>query len=92
MLFQKHRVGSFYKNIVAALQSVYGSSHQESLNLDIGIYENHDGIYIMTDARNGWRKNAKDVSIVSIENISHKALQCIYIIKLMKWFLKAINI
>ena len=76
MLFRKHRVGNFHKNAVTAGQSVYDSTRQESLNLDFGIYENRDGIYITTDAHHEWRKNDTDASTVAIQDKLHKLLQC----------------
>ena len=39
------------------------------------------GINIMTDARHGWRKNAKDSSIVAIREQSHQVLQHVHITK-----------
>lgn len=39
---------------------------------EIGLYQELEGIEIMTDARHGWRKNAKDTSDVAIEEKSHK--------------------
>ena len=35
----------------------------------------------MTDARHGWRKNAKDSSIVAIGDLSHKVLACEHVTK-----------
>ena len=38
------------------------------MQMEIGCYDITDewrGIEIMTDARHGWRKNAKDTSVVS---------------------------
>ena len=35
----------------------------------------------MTDARHGWRKNAKDSSVVAIGEKTHKVLQCVHITK-----------
>ena len=32
---------------------------------DMGMYEDVDGINIITDARHGWRKNSNDTSVVS---------------------------
>lgn len=41
----------------------------------------HPGIDIMTDARHGWRKNAKDSSVVAVGEKTHKVLQCIHVTK-----------
>ena len=35
----------------------------------------------MTDARHGWRKNAKDTSVVAIGEKTHKVLQCQHVTK-----------
>lgn len=48
---------------------------------EIGLYEELDGIDIMTDARHGWRKNAKDTSVVALGEKSHKVLQCQHVTK-----------
>ena len=49
--------------------------------MEIGSYEDLDGIDIMTDARHGWRKNAKDSSVVVLGDKTHKVLQCIHVTK-----------
>ena len=66
----------------------YHSSIEVGLLQEIASYEiNEDnpelwqGIDIMTDARHGWRKNAKDSSVVAIGDKSHKVLQCVHITK-----------
>ena len=41
----------------------------------------HPGINIATDARHGWRKNAKDTSVVAIGDQSHKALRVEHVTK-----------
>ena len=71
----------FLQEYSHSLQSVYDSSLQESLHLEISSCEELDGIDIMADARHGWRKNAKDSSIVAKGDILHKVLQCIHITK-----------
>jgi hypothetical protein len=35
----------------------------------------------MTDARHGWRKNAKDTSVVAIGEKTHKVLKCEHVTK-----------
>ena len=35
----------------------------------------------MTDARHGWRKNAKDTSVVAIGEKTHKVLSCEHVTK-----------
>ena len=63
------------------IKDVYKDSIEEALHEEIGSYEELDGINIMTDARHGWRKNAKDSSIVAIGEKTHKVLNCCHITK-----------
>ena len=48
---------------------------------EIGMFEELDETEIMTDARHGWRKNAKDTSVVAIGEKTHKVLQCQHVTK-----------
>jgi diacylglycerol kinase len=41
---------------------------------EVASYEDLETIDIMTDARHGWRKNAKDTSVVAIGEKTHKVL------------------
>lgn len=43
------------------------------------MYDELDGIDIITDARHGWRKNAKDTSVVAVGDRSHKVLNCVHV-------------
>lgn len=43
--------------------------------------EEDDGITIMTDARHGWRKNAKDSSIVAIGEKTHRVIKSEHVTK-----------
>ena len=61
--------------------NVFNEFIEQALHEEIGSYEDVDGIDIMTDARDGWRKNAKDTSVVAIGEKSHKVLQCVQITK-----------
>ena len=40
-----------------------------------------DGINSMSDARHGWRKNAKDTSVVTIGEKSHQVLHHAHVTK-----------
>ena len=60
---KRKRLTQGYSN---SLQAVYNSSLEESLHMKIGSYEDLGGIDIMTDARHGWRKKAKDSSVVEL--------------------------
>lgn len=59
----------------------YNSSIRTALQEEIASYEDLDGINISTDARHGWRKNAKDSSIVAIGESTHKVLKCEHVTK-----------
>jgi hypothetical protein len=60
-------------------------SHDESIEkaclTEVGMYEELDGINIITDARHGWRKNAKDTSVVAIGKKAHQVVGCAHITK-----------
>ena len=45
------------------------------------IIQRHPGIDISTDARHGWRKNAKDTSVVAIGEKTKKVLDCVHVTK-----------
>ena len=67
-----------------ALSEEYKDSTQRAMEHEIASYDiddNWQGINIMTDARHGWRKNAKDSSIVCIGEKSHAVLQHVHITK-----------
>lgn len=47
----------------------------EDASGDMTTITDHPGIDIETDARHGWRKNAKDTSVVALGHKSHKVLR-----------------
>ncbi len=58
----------------SAIQVEYDESTEKSL-LEVGLYEHmSEGINIITDARHGWRRNAKDTSVVAIGEKTHKVI------------------
>lgn len=61
------------------VQQEYEDSISTALFEEIGMYEDLDGIEIITDARHGWRKNDKDTSVVAVRERSHKILNCVHI-------------
>ena len=71
----------FNQKHIESISSVHDESIEEALHEEIGSYESLNGINIMTDARHGWRKNAKDSSIVAIGEETHKVLNCCHITK-----------
>ena len=48
---------------------------------NIGSYEDLDGIDIIADARHGWRKNARDTSVIAVGHNTHNVLNCMNVIK-----------
>ena len=65
-VISKSKRKQFTQDYSDSLQAVYHNSLEESQHMEIGSYEDLDGIDIMTDARHGWRKNAKDSSVVAL--------------------------
>ncbi|CAC5372619.1 unnamed protein product [Mytilus coruscus] len=52
-----------------------------AINDEISSYDDLDGINIMTDARHGWRKNAKDTTVVALGEKTHKVMDCEHVTK-----------
>lgn len=71
----------FHTNYKESVQSAHDKSIEDALLDEIGAYEELDGIEIMSDARHGWRKNAKDTSVVAIGERTHKVLKCEHVTK-----------
>jgi len=78
----------FLNNYQDFIHAEYKSSIEEALRQEIDTYdsiqeqsESPSSIDIMTDARHGWRKNAKDTSVVAIGDHCHKVLQCVHVTK-----------
>lgn len=68
-----------YRNIVSIEKK---KSCENALMEEIG-YSNddHGAIGIMTDARHGWRRNAKDTNVICIGQNSHKVIKDIHVTK-----------
>ena len=64
-----------------SVEAEYNDSTEDALHEEIGSYEDLDGITILTYAKHGWRKNAKDSSVVVIGDQSHKVLECVHVTK-----------
>jgi hypothetical protein len=67
-----------------SIHEEYTDSVEMALQLEMGMYNIDDtwqGIDVASDARHGWRKNAKDTSVVVIGDQSHRVLQHIHITK-----------
>lgn len=61
------------------VQQEYEDYKSIALLEKIGMYEDLDGIDIITHVRHGWRKNTKDTSIIAVETRTHKILNCVHI-------------
>lgn len=86
-LHYRVRNNYFKTHLDPILEEEYMDSVSEALEEEIQqtLYEGPDtmerSIDIVTDARHGWRKNAKDSSVVAVEDKTHKVLQHIHITK-----------
>ena len=72
---------SLYKE---AMNDEYEPSVEIALQHEMSGYDiddNWQGINILTDARHGWRKNAKDTSVVAIGEKSHQVIQHVHVTK-----------
>ena len=72
---------TFFKMYKKFVQEEYEDSCNTAILEEVGLYENLDGIDIITDARHGWRKNAQDTSVVAIGERSHKVINCAHVTK-----------
>ena len=72
---------SFCKKFKVHVEEEYKASTNDALLEEIGCYEDLTGIDIITDARHGWRKNAKDTSVVAVGSETHKMLTCATVTK-----------
>lgn len=74
----------FFNTHSQHIQAEYDHSTDIALLQEIASYDDLESeIDIMTDARHGWRKNAKDSSVVCIGEKSHKVLVCEHVTKTM---------
>lgn len=78
--FSRYSDDSFDNHVVSATESEKISSCEEAIREEIGMSANGE-IDIITDARHGWRKHAKDSNIVCIGQASHKVLNDVHVTK-----------
>lgn len=71
MTKSKEEILSSYYKEVAEQVYMYMDFTQDAL---YGTYKDLYGINIVTDARHGWRKNAKDTSVVAVGDIHTQLL------------------
>ncbi|CAC5419660.1 unnamed protein product [Mytilus coruscus] len=75
---------SFFNVHSQHIHEEYKYSTDIALLQEIASYEELDSkIDIMSDARHGWRKNAKDTSVVCIGEKTHKVISCEHVTKTM---------
>ena len=72
---------TFFKQHKQHIQQECNDSIETALLEEVASYEDLETIDIMTDARHGWRKNAKDTSVVAIGEQTHKVLKCEHVTK-----------
>ncbi|KAJ8322416.1 hypothetical protein KUTeg_000025 [Tegillarca granosa] len=77
----KERRKEFFNLYKGMVEIEFTESVSDALYEEIASYEELDGINIMTDARHGWRKNAKDTSVVALGENMHKVIQCVHVTK-----------
>lgn len=79
----KQKRHAFFKKVKMHIQEEYEDSVYTSVLEEVASYENEElgTVDIMTDARHGWRKNAKDTSVVAIGEKTHKVLSCEHVTK-----------
>lgn len=76
IIHQKNR-DKCMQSINTEIEEEYKESIDLALWGEVGCQgEDEDGITIMTDARHGWRKNAKDSSVVAIGEKTHRVIKC----------------
>ncbi|CAC5400512.1 MRC [Mytilus coruscus] len=71
----------FFNKHQQHIQEEYNECIDTALLEEIASYEDLDSIDIMSDAHHGWRKNAKDTSVVAIGEKTHKVLNCEHVTK-----------
>ena len=75
---------TFFNSHSKFIQEEYNYSTDIAVLQEIASYEELDSkIDIMSDARHGWRKNAKDSSVVAIGEKTHKVIRCEHVTKTM---------
>lgn len=70
----------YFKSMKPTVKAEYAESIDLALGGEVA-FSHEDGIEIMTDARHGWRKNAKDTSVVAIGEKTHNVLRCEHVTK-----------
>ncbi|KAK3091924.1 hypothetical protein FSP39_023755 [Pinctada imbricata] len=73
----------FFKSYKKFLQDECKESMSTAILEEVASYEDEKlgEVDIMTDARHGWRKNAKDSTIVALGDKTHKVISCQHITK-----------
>lgn len=76
-------VGIGKRKVKMHIQEECEYSVYTSVLKEVASYENEElsTVDIMTNARHGWRKNAKDTSVVAIGEKTHEVLSCEHVTK-----------
>ncbi|CAC5383144.1 unnamed protein product [Mytilus coruscus] len=79
----KEKRNKFFNSYENHIQTEYHKSTTTALLEESASYydDKFGEIDMLTDARHGWRKNAKDASIVAIGEKTHKVLSCQHVTK-----------
>ncbi|CAG2254076.1 unnamed protein product [Mytilus edulis] len=77
----KERRSKFFRKYKEHAENESIQSVDNAINDEISSKDDLDGINIMTDARHGWRKNAKDTTVVALGEKTHKVMDCEHITK-----------
>jgi hypothetical protein len=79
----KEKHNKFFKSYDRHIQQEYDKSTETALLEESASYydEKFGEIDILTDARHGWRKNAKNSSSVAIGEKTHKVVSCQHVTK-----------
>lgn len=72
----KRKRHAFFEKVKKHLQEEYKDPVYTSVLEEVASNKNEElgTVNIMTDAKHGWRKNAKDTSVVAIGEKTHKVL------------------
>ncbi|CAC5410208.1 unnamed protein product [Mytilus coruscus] len=77
----KERRSKFFRKYKEHAENESVQSVDNAINDEISSYDDLDDINIMTDARHGWRKNAKDTTVVALGEKTHKVMDCEHVTK-----------
>ncbi|CAC5384320.1 unnamed protein product [Mytilus coruscus] len=77
----KERRSKLFRKYKEHAENESVQSVDNTINDEISSYDDLDGINIMTHDRHGWRKNAKDTTVVALGEKTHKVMDCEHVTK-----------